>query len=226
MRIFVICFASFTVSIVGCKPYSYFTSPNDFLNIKAAIYLLNGTEVDATMSVQFETGHNSDSILTITDESHQEKRISIDSIQYFKVNNAYYYPKILDMEAYDIPNKDVQYLPNIRNIVFLKRLTDDNARIQFYELYQSKLKSEDGQEHYSYYVSLPSDNRLAAWSLGSNKFFPKFEEKWSSIVSDCPSLSEKIRQKTSGYSLNQISVELKKYEVFKRIISEYNNCRN
>ena len=43
--------------------------------------------------------------------------------------------------------------------------------------------------------------------------------------SDCPSLAEKIKQKTNGYAVKQMSVDGKKYEVIKKIVDEYNSCR-
>lgn len=63
------------------------------------------------------------------------------------------------------------------------------------------------------------------WSIRGKKFFPNFEEKMSKIVSDCPSLAEKIKQKMNGYAVRQMSIDAKKYEVIKKIVDEYNSCK-
>ena len=208
----------------GCKPYSYFRTPNDLLKKDCTVYLINGTEKKGKLTIQLETGHNTDNLVYLTTGKNWEEKIAIDSIQYYQLTKDYYYPKKINLDTYEIPNKDNLYLPDVRNILFVKRLTKENSRVNLYELYKSKLNSLDGIDHYDYFISFRTDDRLTALYLGSNKFFPRFEEKMSTLLSDCPSLSNKIKQKSKGYFASQISLDLKKYEIFKRIVDEYNTC--
>lgn len=107
--------------------------------------------------------------------------------------------------------------------MFLKRLTGDSAKLQLFELYRSKNNSSEQFDQYDYYISFSNENRFVSWSIRGSKFFPDFEDKMSKIVSDCPSLAEKIKQKQNGYTVKQVSVDAKKNEVIKKIIEEYNN---
>jgi hypothetical protein len=212
------------LSLIGCKPYSYFKTPNDVLKSDCTVFLTDGTAKKGKLTIQFETGHRTDNMIHLMSERNREEKISIDNIQYYQINNDCYYPKKINLETYEIPSKDNLYLPDVRNILFMKRLTKENSKIILYELSESRINSLDGLEHQYYFISFQSDDRLSASNIGSNKFFPKFEEKMSNLVSDCPLLSNKIRQKTKGYFASQISLDLKKYEIFKKIIEEYNTC--
>ncbi|MFZ1528660.1 MAG: hypothetical protein WAT19_07915 [Ferruginibacter sp.] len=209
----------------SCKTYSYFNSSNDLSNEYCQIFFVDGTEIDGRLTIQFESGHDVDKYLKIQTGSNGEKKILVTDIQYYKRKNEYYFPKEINLEAYEIPNRDKIYTPNVNNLLFMKRLTKENAKIQLFQLFKSKINSSDGFEQYEYYISFNNENRFVAWSIRGNKFFPKFEEKMSKIVSDCPSLAEKITQKMNGYAVRQMSVDAKKNEVIKKIVDEYNSCR-
>ena len=209
----------------GCKTYSYFNSSNDLSNEQCKVFLANGTAIDGKLTVQFETGHGVDKYLKIQTEGNVEKKILITDIQYYKHNNEYYFPKETDLEVFEIPYQDKMFTPNVNNLLFMKRLTKENATIQLFQLFKARSNSSDGTDQYSYYISLKDDNRFVTWSISGNKFFPYFEEKMSKIVSDCPSLAEKIKQKVNGYTVRQMSVDAQKYEVIKRIVDEYNSCK-
>jgi hypothetical protein len=212
------------VSLFGCKTYSYFSTSNDMLKQDCTVYLLNGTMQRGKLTILLETGHTADNIIHLLTGKKEEKKIVIDSIKYYKCNNDYYYPKKLNLEAYEIPNRYYLSLPNVSNILFLKALTKENSRIMLYELYEPAAKSNDGTDHYDHFISFQNDSRLDVWNLGNSRFFPRFEDKVSSIVADCPVLSDKIKQRTKGYFASQVSVDAKKYEVFERIATEYNAC--
>ena len=211
-------------SLFGCKTYSYFSTANDMLKQNCTVYMLNGTIQKGQLTIQLETGHTIDNMIHILISKNEEKKIAIDSIKYYKYNNDYYYPKTLNLEAYEIPNRNYLSLPNVRNMLFLKALTKENSRIMLYELYEPAAKSNDGTDHYDHFVSFQNDSRLDAWNLGNSRFFPRFEDKMSNIVADCPVLSNKIKLRTKGYFASQVSVDAKKYEVFQRIATEYNAC--
>ncbi len=209
----------------GCKTYSYFNSPNNLLNESCQVFLNDGTEVDGKLTIQFETGHDNNKLLKIITNTTTDKEILATDIKYYKYNNALYFPKAINLEAYQIPYKDKLFTPDVNNILFLKRLTNDSAKLQLFELYRSKNNSLEEFDQYDYYVSFSNENRFVSWSIRGIKFFPDFEDKMSKIVSDCPLLAEKIEQKQNGYALKQVSLDAKKNEVIKRIVEEYNKCR-
>ncbi len=224
MRIF---FITLLISLIAnsCKTYSYFLSPNNLLNENCQIYLMDGSVAEGKMTAQFETGYTEKTFITILTKDNIQKKIHIPDIKYYKYDNNTYYPKELNMEAYVIPGKEKIYLPNVKNLLFVKEVTKPDSKIHFFELFQSRKNSFDGMDHYDYYFSLDSENRFLAWSIGGNRLFPHFEDKMSYIVSSCPSLAEKIKEKKEGYFVRQSSLDLKKEEVIKRIIDEYNNCQ-
>ncbi|HEY8660928.1 MAG TPA: hypothetical protein VIL78_17990 [Hanamia sp.] len=189
------------------------------------MYLIDGTEIDGKLTIQFEAGQDNGRYLKIQTGSDAERKVFITDIKYYKYNNDYYFPKELNLEAYEIPNRYKVYTPNVNNLLFLKRLTKEGAKIQLFQLFRSRINSTDGTDQYDYYISFNNENRFLTWSIRGSKFFPNFEEKMSKIVSDCPSLVEKINQKMHGYSVKQISVDGKKYEVIRKIIDEYNSCK-
>ncbi len=208
----------------GCRTYSYFNSPNNLLNEDCQVFLMNGTKIDGKLTVQFETGHFSDNYLKIMTNPNTEKKILITDIQCYKFRNEYYVPKQIDLEEYTIPIRYKLYTPNVNNILFLRRLTSENAKLQLFELFQSKDNTSDGFDQHNYYISFNNENRLVTWSIRGTKFFPNFDQKMSSIVSDCPALSKKIEEREMGYVVKQVSIDAKKNEVIKRIIDEYNQC--
>jgi hypothetical protein len=209
----------------GCKSTSYFKSSNDLLNEDSHVVLMNGTEIDGKLTVQFETGHETNKQLGLVTKEGTTRRIIVTDVKYYIYKGDYYFPKEINLEAYEIPARDKIYQPNINNLLFVKRLTSADAKMSLYELYQPRTQSTDGADHFDYFVSLKNDDRLAAWSIRGVKFFPDFDDKVSAMVADCPSLVEKIKQKQKGYSLKQLSIDGKKEDVIKRIINEYNNCQ-
>lgn len=215
------------ISIVvnSCKTYSYFTSPNNLANENCQVYLADGSMIEGKLTIQFETDEAAKDLIKIVTKDNVQKQIPTTDIKYYKYNNNFYYPKVIDLQAYEIPGKDKIYLPNVNNLLFLKEVTNNDVKIHLYELYQSRTKSLDGMDHYDYYFSLSSENRFLAWTIRGNKLFPNFEDKMSNIVADCAQLAEKIKGKQQGYYLKQISLDAKKEEIVKRIINEYNGCK-
>ncbi len=209
----------------SCKTYSYFKSPNDFLDKDCDVFLNDGTEMKGKLTVQFETGYTTDKQLKIIAGANGEKKIPITAVQYYKYNNELYFPKEINLEAYETPGRDRLYTPKVSNILFLKRITKEGAKLQLFELFRSATTSPDGYDHFDYYISFNEVNRFEAWSVRGNKFFPNFAEKMSQLVSDCPLLAAKVKQGEGGYTVKQISLDAKKNEVIKRIVDEYNNCK-
>ena len=213
-----------SILICSCTTTSYFTTANDLQNKDCTLYLLNGQQQNGKLTIQFETGHDAKKTVTLKTPA-KKIEIPVDSVKYYRVGPDTYWPKEIDLNAFEIPYVYNLYLPNVRNILFLKKLTKENARMDLFELYQSRNKTSDGQDHYEYYVSFPTEGRLMASNIRSAVFFPSFDEKMSKLVSDCPQLAAKIESKTKGYSLAQFSVDVQKINVFKRIVQEYNACK-
>lgn len=213
------------LSTANCKTNSYFSGGNDFARKNIRISLIDGSSFDGVTTVQFETGHAHDKYLKVMTEKGEEINILITDIKYFTYNNEYYFPKEVNLDSYEIPYRDRMYTPDVNNLLFLKRLTDENAKLQLYELFRSRSYTADHTDQYDYYISFSNENRFTAWNIRSSKFFPDFENKMSKIVADCPALSEKIKQKEKGYSLAQLSVDERKNQVMKRIVEEYNSCK-
>jgi hypothetical protein len=185
---------------------------------------VDGSEIDGKLTIQFETGHDREKYLKIKSDSNAERKILVTDVQYYKYKNEYYFPKETNLEAYEIPNRDKVYTPNVNNLLFMKRMTKAYAKIQLFQLFKSRNNSLEASDQYDYYISFNNENRWIAWSIRGNKFFPNFEEKMSKIVFNCPTLADKIQHKMNGYAARQLSVDAKKYEVIKKIVEEFNNC--
>ena len=134
-----------------------------------------------------------------------------------------------DIKSYFIDGNT--YVPNVINLyfidyrlLFVKRLTDENARMQLYELHQLFKSNDEGQETSYYFISLPSFPKYQVVDINSTKLIPIFDVKMSDYVSDCPGLVNKIRAKQKGYYYTFMSLRPKKLEVIKRIVKEYNSC--
>jgi hypothetical protein len=207
-------YLSLLLVVVGsCKPVAYFNTPNDVFKKEAVVYLLNGTEKKGELSIQFEPGHNVENTIHLKNGGVEEK-IPLDDISFYSIGNDRYYLKRIDID-----------LNGSEKLLFVKELTKTNSRIKLYELFEQKKQTADGADHYSYFMSLPTHDRLQAWNVGGRNLVPNFDEKMSKIVEDCPALSNKIKQKGKGYFIAEFTISnQKKVEILQRIISEYNDC--
>ena len=198
----------------SCKTGSYFSTPNDVHKNNAIVYMLNGIEKKGSITIRLEGSHENKKIIQLENGKVVEQ-LQIDSIKFYKVNENYYFPKLIEID-----------FNSTQHLLFVKRLTGEISRIHLYELHQQKSQTSDGQDYYNYYISLPNYGRLNVLSIASKELTPNFHEKMSKIVKDCSSLSNKIQEKTKGYFLAEYTrSNTKKVEVFKRIIDEYNNCQ-
>src|SRR5258705_9967598 len=100
--------------------------------------MLDGIEKRGKITIMFETGHDADRSISLMNDNHEEK-ISIDSIKSYKINEDYYFPKIIDLE-----------FNGSERLLFVKRLTQEKSRIQMYELHQQKKQTADGEDHFFY----------------------------------------------------------------------------
>jgi hypothetical protein len=197
---------------------SYFKTPNDLYKTSATIYLDDGTKKSGDLTIQFETGYDYDySVNLYHKETRTTEKISFQSIKYYTIKNDYYYPKQVDVRL------DGKYY-----LLFLKRLTPENSKIQFFQLDVSPKIAASGQSDKLYFISPPTTSRFEAWNIYGKKLFPDFEYKMSSLVVDCPEVADKIQSKADGYYIanSPFVSDQKKVDVFKRIIAEYDSCIN
>jgi len=207
------------VLVSGCKSTSYFNTSNDVVKQRAVIYLRNKDTIPGEISVSLETIFHANvvyrSFIEFTPQGKSEKQnIPLNDIIGYRIGTVFYALKKVDI-----------YMNDINRLLFLKRLTPDDSKLQLYELHESGKANDTGESLYSYYLSLQGFGPLETINTRSSKLMPLFDVKMSEIVSDCPGLSDKIRSKEKGYFIPFVTFDAKKHpEVLLRIITEYNNC--
>ena len=203
-------------SLSACKISPYFSTSNDFYKQEVTLDMINGNQLTGETSVLFEeTTRAPDYIEFKSKNDTAIQKISIKSIKGYRYKGNYYAVKYVDL-----------FFSGTYNLLFLKRLTKENSKIQFYELHQVRKTNDTGEEQRFYFISLRTHSLFEVWNIYSKNLVPNFEVKMSTIVSDCPGLAAKIKAKTKGYFLAQYNFsDSKKIEVFERIIEEYNNCK-
>lgn len=212
---------SFIFFFASCKS-PYFTSANNMRNINGTIYLKDGKELSGPVSSSLENFTGSKGYIQFSDRNgKQGQRIPVSDIKGISVRNNYYEPKLIDM---GFGARD--------QMLFVKKLTKDNSRINLYELYELKTNNSPNNrrsyetEDYSYYITIPGKPDYEAWNIEGRNLTPNFENKMSDLVKDCPGLAEKIKRKDKGYFYAQVSlVQEKRIETMMNIIDEYNKCK-
>ena len=215
MRPFLCCL----ILLSGCKPAVYFVSPNDLHNEKAQLYLIDHSKVTGEINISLESYsslqmENKPFIGFIPEGEKIEKHIRLNDIIGYSIGSDYFALKKLDL-----------YLNNTYYLLFVKRLTSENSKIQLYELFESGRGNATGEMKYSYYLSLPSFGQQQTMNTRSISLLPMFDQRMSQIVADCPALAAKIKSKENGYFIPMGSFKTNKHHVvLLKIINEYNNC--
>lgn len=109
---------------------------------------------------------------------------------------------------------------------FIKELTPANGKIQLFE-HETISKGTDGKEikETQLFVQLP-DNQKDVFNVQSEKFIPNFDDKVSSYLANCPSLTARIKSKDKDFFYAFVNQGvLKRKQVWMNIINEYNNCK-
>ena len=144
----------------------------------------------------------------------ENKRIPLSEITGYRLGPSFYDLKIVDIR-----------MNGVNRLLFVKRLTPADSKLHLYELHESGKNNETGESLYSYYLSLPGFGSLQTINTHATGVIPGFEDKMSAIVSDCPALAQKIKEKAKGYYIPFVSFDGRKHPtVLLKIISEYNNC--
>lgn len=204
----------------GCVSQSNFRSPNNISKEKVILYLRDEPAKPGTLTIPFEDDYdkipdNGRSITFIPEGKKLEEKIDVADITGYSLGNNYYALKQVDLLV------NSQY-----HLLFVQRITNENSKIQLYELYQSGQGNDTGESEYSYFISLPGSDQYETINTKSNLLVPNFNFKMSELVSDCPSLAKKILNKQKGYYIPWPSFKTFKHrDVMLFIIDEYNHCK-
>lgn len=215
MKSFLVCL----ILLTGCKPGMFFITPNEVHKEKVVLFLRNQTTIEGEINISLENYSSlhvdfEPFIQIVPEGKNAEENIKLVDITGYSMGPDYYALKKIDL-----------YMNNVYNLLFVKRLTGENSKIQLYELYESGRGNYSGETKYSYYLSLPSSGPLETMNTRSSSLIPFFDQKMSEMVSDCPTLASKIKSKEKGYFIPLASFNIKTYpEVLLKIINEYNNC--
>jgi hypothetical protein len=204
---------------IGCKAPSAFLTPNEVHKEKVVLLFTDQSKVSGEINLFHE---NYNSVHVEYDEFIQftpEGKDSSENISLYNISGYWFGP-----DYYALKKLDIQ-MTNVYRLLFVKRLTGENSKIQLYELYESGKGNGTGETQFSYFLSLPSYGPFEAVNTRSNMLIPDFDHKMSLIVSDCPTLAQKILARDNGYFIPVVSFNIKKHpDVLLRIINEYNNC--
>jgi hypothetical protein len=205
--------------LLGCKPTAYFLSPNEVQKEKVVLFLRSQEKLTGEINIAFENSFNSPMennsfIKFLPDGKSTEEIIYLTEITGYLRGNDFYALKKVDL-----------FMNNTSYLLFVKRLTGETSRIQLYELYESGRGNATNEIKYSYYLSLPDYDPLETVNTRSSAIIPSFDQKMSDIVSDCPTLANKIKSKDNGYFIPFATFNIKKHpDVLLKIINEYNSC--
>jgi hypothetical protein len=176
----------------GCKSPSYFISSNQVSKEKVILVLRNQVKISGEININFETEFNTKGeqrpfIQFIPDGKSAMENINVNDIVGYSMGANFFALKKIDLN-----------LNETYRLLFVKRLTVEDSKIQLYELYESGIGNYSGETHYSYYLSFPSYEPLQTMNTKSDSLFPYFDRKMSNLVSDCPALAQKKLVKGNG----------------------------
>ena len=203
----------------ACKPSSFFISPNEVHKEKVVLYLNNHLKENGEISISMEENSSMNAVYKpyiqfFPEGKSTEEKISLNDIAGYSLDSDFYVLKKVEM-----------FRDDIYNLLFVKRLTAENSKIQLYELYESGRGNATGESKYSYFLSFPSYGPLKTLNTISHQVVPMFDQKMSMFVSDCPALANKIKAKEKGYFIPFGSFKtFQRREVLMKIIDEYNHC--
>lgn len=184
------------------------------------MYTKDKPAMKGLLSVPFESLYNSTTYAGhtldfIPDGKTQKENIEIGDVIGYSIDSNYYALKRLIFVS-----------DNAAHLLFVKRLTKEDSRIQLYELYESGRRNATAETEYLYFISLPGASPYETINTRSSALVPNFDLKMSALVSDCPALKEKIRDRVDGYFIPLMTRRESWYrDVMLNIINEYNACR-
>ena len=207
--------------LASCGSVTSFESPNSLRNMTGTLFLTNGKSVDGKLVIQMGNMFGSD-VKVYADGEKDAMKFNLGEVEGYRIRGDYYSLK-----------EKKGGIALGRRLSFMKRLTPENSRIHLFEDVErvSETHKVNGRDETNYryeieyYMQLPNEATSNVYPLGGSRFVPNFDEKMSRMVSDCPSLAQKIVAKESGYFYAQISLfKEKRADVLMNIIDEYNRC--
>ena len=213
--VFLICFSA-------CKSTAYFVSPNDVHQEKVTVYLKKGDIITGLININMESnsrlhaevGDFKPTIEIMPEGKTTWQKINILDIVGYTMGSDYFTIKSIDL-----------LMDGTSYLLFVKRLTPENSRIQLYQLDESGKANDVGEKITRYYLSFPGYSPLETLNAKSSQLVPNFDLKMSNWVDDCPNLAKKIRKKETGYFYGLATFNAKTTpDVLLRIITEYNSC--
>lgn len=156
------------------------------------------------------------------------------SITFSMTNDGslYYFKKDKDQIGEKIKAKDLKSLTfnNGRNFSVYENslyelISPVNKKIVIYRKFSSfgilgtTIEGGKAKGHFKDYVCIPG--KLELTSTESIKFMNSFDTTVSALLTDCPELSNKIKERKDGYKMNLLTAP---GPVWMRIAREYENC--
>ena len=209
----------FLIFSSACKPSGYFTSPNDVHKEKVIVYLKNQEKIVGDINIDLEhdsrlPGDFKPTLEIMPEGKTSWQKLNIQDITAYSMGSDYFPVKNVDVD-----------MNGANYMLFVKRMTAENSRIQLYQLYESGKSNYTGEPVTHYYLSFPGFAPLETINAKGSQLVPNFDSKMSNLVEDCPNLAKKIRKKEKGYFLAMATFNVKTTpEVLMRIIDEYNSC--
>jgi hypothetical protein len=120
-----------------------------------------------------------------------------------------------DQEVYESGKKS--------DSAFYERLNPLNSKFRIYQQFSSTGKIVGGklEGHNNYFVCIPG--HLTITGLSAKALRP-FNEKLPAFLTDCPVLSDKVKNEEKGYKIPAITNNYKRLEVLNKIAAEYEDC--
>jgi hypothetical protein len=201
----------------ACKA-PYYNSVNNMQGQPASITLANGTQLNGKVSVRIINEFYGAERVQFAEGTEKEyKDYKLAEIKSMFINGSTYCVKTIAGGSF---NRDIKK--------FVKEISQSSGRMALYEneTVTRNTTTNTNETSTQYFIQLPSSD-TDVFSVLSSKFTPKFDEKMSSYVEDCPVLAEKIRSKNKDYFypflLSDNSIRRK--AVLLQIINEYNSCK-
>jgi hypothetical protein len=195
----------------------YYAGVNDMGGQPATLLLTTGVELNGKIQIKsFDQYSNISYVNFAEGTSNNYHNYPLNEIDYLYFNGSKFYVKLLQ-------GNDMWGGNALR---FVKQLTPNNSDLQLYEN-EFLVKSTDGKvtKEMQLFVQLPQ-NKLEIYNAQSDKFIPKFDEKVSNYLQNCPELSSKIKSKDKDFFYAFVNQgETKRKQVWMNIVNEYNQCR-
>lgn len=184
----------------------------------ASITLADGKQLNGKVSVKIINEYYGAERVSFAEGTEKEyKDYKLAEIKSLFINGSTYCVKTI---ASNGNGRDVKK--------FVKEISQAGGRMALYEneMVTRNTTTNASETTTQYFIQLPTST-TEIYSVLSSKFTPKFDEKMSSYVDDCPTLAEKIRSKNKDYFypflLSDNSIRRK--AVLMQIINEYNSCK-